>query len=80
MEWEILMTVQVEEFLDTLYEADRTTHRLGRHRRAVPKSGSCSSSTPGDPRFCSSPVTSPASGTVGTAKRYQRRNSFTPHT
>jgi hypothetical protein len=28
VEWEILMTVQVEEFLDALYEADRDSHRL----------------------------------------------------
>lgn len=28
VEWEILMTAQVEEFLDTLYDADRDTHRL----------------------------------------------------
>jgi hypothetical protein len=28
MEWEILMTGQVEGFLDELYEADRETHRL----------------------------------------------------
>ena len=28
MEWEILMTTQVEEFLDALYAADRPTHRL----------------------------------------------------
>lgn len=28
MEWEILMTSQVEDFLDVLYEADRDTHRL----------------------------------------------------
>jgi hypothetical protein len=28
MEWEILMTPQVEEFLDTLYDADRDSHRL----------------------------------------------------
>ena len=28
MEWDILMTVQVEEFLDALYEADRDSHRL----------------------------------------------------
>src|SRR5689334_10691704 len=28
MEWEILMTPQVEAFLDTLYEVDRATHRL----------------------------------------------------
>ena len=28
MEWEILMTSQVEEFLDSLYENDRESHRL----------------------------------------------------
>ena len=28
MEWEILMTAQVEEFLDALYESDRKSHRL----------------------------------------------------
>lgn len=28
MEWEILMTTQVEDFLDALYEADRDSHRL----------------------------------------------------
>lgn len=28
MEWEILMTLQVEAFLDSLYETDRNTHRL----------------------------------------------------
>jgi hypothetical protein len=28
VEWEILMTARVERFLDTLYEADRDTHRL----------------------------------------------------
>ena len=28
MEWEILMTAQVEEFLDDLYAADRNCHRL----------------------------------------------------
>ena len=28
MEWEILMTTQVEGFLDALYEADRDCHRL----------------------------------------------------
>lgn len=28
MEWEFLMTEQVERFLDALYEADRDTHRL----------------------------------------------------
>jgi hypothetical protein len=28
MEWEILMTGQVEEFLDELYDADRDSHRL----------------------------------------------------
>jgi hypothetical protein len=28
VEWEILMTGQVEEFLDALYEADRDSHRL----------------------------------------------------
>jgi hypothetical protein len=28
MEWEILMTTQVEGFLDELYEADRGSHRL----------------------------------------------------
>ncbi|GAA3237372.1 hypothetical protein GCM10010532_076210 [Dactylosporangium siamense] len=28
VEWEILMTAQVEEFLDALHEADRDTHRL----------------------------------------------------
>jgi hypothetical protein len=28
MEWEILMTAQVEGFLDELYESDRDSHRL----------------------------------------------------
>lgn len=28
MEWEILMTAQVEAFLDGLYESDRNSHRL----------------------------------------------------
>jgi hypothetical protein len=28
MEWEILMTTQVEEFLDELYAADRDSHQL----------------------------------------------------
>jgi hypothetical protein len=28
VEWEILMTSQVESFLDELYESDRDTHRL----------------------------------------------------
>jgi hypothetical protein len=28
VEWEILMTSQVERFLDELYESDRDTHRL----------------------------------------------------
>jgi hypothetical protein len=28
MEWEILMTTQVEGFLDELYESDRDSHRL----------------------------------------------------
>jgi DNA-binding XRE family transcriptional regulator len=28
MEWEILMTEQVEQFLDLLYESDRGSHRL----------------------------------------------------
>lgn len=28
LEWEFLMTEQVERFLDALYEADRDTHRL----------------------------------------------------
>jgi len=28
MEWEILMTTQVETFLDALYESDRDSHRL----------------------------------------------------
>jgi hypothetical protein len=28
MEWEILMTTQVEGFLDELYESDRESHRL----------------------------------------------------
>jgi hypothetical protein len=28
MRWEILMTTQVEAFLDDLYEADRESHRL----------------------------------------------------
>jgi hypothetical protein len=28
VEWEILMTEQVEEFLETLYDEDRETHRL----------------------------------------------------
>lgn len=28
MEWEILMTAQVEAFLDELYESDRDGHRL----------------------------------------------------
>lgn len=28
MEWEILMTEQVEDFLDVLYQADRESHRL----------------------------------------------------
>lgn len=28
MEWEVLMTSQVESFLDDLYEVDRDTHRL----------------------------------------------------
>lgn len=28
MEWEILMTTEVEEFLDELYDADRDSHRL----------------------------------------------------
>ena len=28
MEWEILMTTQVEDFLDDLYDADRVSHRL----------------------------------------------------
>ncbi|MFI7247801.1 type II toxin-antitoxin system RelE/ParE family toxin [Micromonospora chalcea] len=28
MEWEILMTGQVEDFLDELYAADRESHRL----------------------------------------------------
>lgn len=28
MDWEILMTVQVEDFLDELYKTDRDTHRL----------------------------------------------------
>jgi hypothetical protein len=28
VEWEILMTAQVEEFLEMLYEADRETHQL----------------------------------------------------
>ncbi|MEO3922962.1 type II toxin-antitoxin system RelE/ParE family toxin [Micromonosporaceae bacterium B7E4] len=28
MEWEILMTAQVESFLDDLYQSDRNSHRL----------------------------------------------------
>jgi hypothetical protein len=28
VEWEILMTAEVEEFLDVLYDADRDAHRL----------------------------------------------------
>lgn len=28
MEWEILMTAQVEEFLDALYDSDRGSHQL----------------------------------------------------
>ncbi len=28
MEWEILLTEEVEAFLDSLYEADRDSHRL----------------------------------------------------
>jgi hypothetical protein len=28
VEWEILMTAQVEAFLDGLYESDRDGHRL----------------------------------------------------
>jgi hypothetical protein len=28
MEWEILLTSQVEEFLDDLYDTDRDSHRL----------------------------------------------------
>jgi hypothetical protein len=28
VEWEILMTAEVEAFLDGLYEADRSSHRL----------------------------------------------------
>ncbi|MEO3776075.1 type II toxin-antitoxin system RelE/ParE family toxin [Micromonospora sp. B11E3] len=28
LDWEILMTSQVEEFLDALYEADRESHQL----------------------------------------------------
>lgn len=28
MEWEILMTTQVDEFLDGLYDSDRESHRL----------------------------------------------------
>jgi hypothetical protein len=28
MEWEILMTTQVEAFLDELYESDRVSHQL----------------------------------------------------
>ena len=28
MEWEILMTAQVEDFLDAIYSTDRDTHRL----------------------------------------------------
>lgn len=28
MEWEILLTSQVEDFLDNLYETDRDTHQL----------------------------------------------------
>lgn len=28
MEWEILMTVEVESFLDDLYESDRRSHQL----------------------------------------------------
>jgi hypothetical protein len=28
VEWEILMTAQVEAFLDELYDSDRDTHRL----------------------------------------------------
>ena len=28
MEWEILLTAQVEDFLDQLHEADRESHRL----------------------------------------------------
>lgn len=28
MEWEILLTSQVETFLDDLYETDRDSHRL----------------------------------------------------
>jgi hypothetical protein len=28
MQWEILLTAQVEAFLDNLYEADRESHRL----------------------------------------------------
>ena len=28
MEWEILMTTQVEEFLDDLYDSDPVSHRL----------------------------------------------------
>jgi hypothetical protein len=28
VEWEVLMTSQVEAFLDALYESDRDTHRL----------------------------------------------------
>lgn len=28
VQWEILMTTQVEDFLDALYEADRDSHRL----------------------------------------------------
>jgi hypothetical protein len=28
MEWEILLTTQVEEFLDNLYETDRDSHQM----------------------------------------------------
>lgn len=77
MEWEILMTSQVEEFLDALYEVDRDTHRLVNQAILILERNGPAE---GRPLVDSISATSLVSGIAGTASPSRRRSSFTPHT
>jgi hypothetical protein len=56
VEWEILLTPEVEAFLDELYESDRASHQLVNQailvlERNGPGEGRCGRRQPGGVRF-----------------------------
>jgi hypothetical protein len=71
-EWEILLSREVESFLDDLYESDPASHQLVTRR-----SSSWNAMARGGQRSCRWPGTSQDSGASGTGRRFPARSGRT---